>query len=402
MCCENRPAAASSVPKHASMKLFFASSVAVAALTLFSFSKPLKVATNELPASKKIQVAILLDVSNSMDGLIEQAKAQLWNMVTTLGRAQCTDQSVPQVEVALYEYGRNSNDAAKGYVKLLSGFTQDLDSVSKILFNLNTNGGDEYCGQVIYTSIDELKWSAAGDQYKVIFIAGNEDFLQGNVKYTEACTKANAKGVIVNTIYCGDRQQGINEHWNLLGECGNGSFTNINSDAKVIDIPTPYDSMLMVYNGRLNRTYIGYGIDGESRLMMQKEMDAANFNSGAGIGAQRAAAKAMPNAYNNAGWDMVDAARADSNYYKKLDKKTLPDSLKNKTTEQLKQFVQQKQQERSAVQQEILKLNDNRNRYIAEEKKRMATANKDQTLESAVETAIREQVKRYNMNIPKQ
>jgi hypothetical protein len=57
-----------------------------------------------------------------------------------------------------------------------------------------------------------------------------------------ACTEAKNKGVIVNTIYCGDRLQGIKEHWNLLGECGNGSFTNINSDAKPEDIPTPYDS----------------------------------------------------------------------------------------------------------------------------------------------------------------
>lgn len=384
------------------MKLFFPASVAAAAITLFSFSKPANTKVAASPEPKKIQVAILLDVSNSMDGLIEQAKAQLWNMVTTLGRAQCTDQTNPQVEVALYEYGRSSNDVAKGYVKQLSGFTQDLDSISKLLFNLTTNGGDEYCGQVIYTSIDELKWSTAQDQYKVIFIAGNEDFLQGNVKYTAACSKANEKGVVVNTIYCGDRQQGINEHWNLLGECGNGSYTNINADAKVIDIPTPYDSTLMVLNTKLNGTYIGYGREGESRLMMQKEMDAANFNTGIGAGTQRVAAKSMSNAYNNAAWDMVDAARADSNYFKKLDKKTLPDSLKNKTADQLKLFVQQKQQERNAVQQEILRINESRSKYIADERQRMASANKEQTLESAVEAAIKEQVKRYNMVIPKQ
>ena len=34
--------------------------------------------------SPKIQAAILLDVSNSMDGLIEQAKAQLWTMVNVM------------------------------------------------------------------------------------------------------------------------------------------------------------------------------------------------------------------------------------------------------------------------------------------------------------------------------
>jgi hypothetical protein len=32
----------------------------------------------------KIQVALLLDTSNSMDGLIEQAKSRLWNIVNTL------------------------------------------------------------------------------------------------------------------------------------------------------------------------------------------------------------------------------------------------------------------------------------------------------------------------------
>src|SRR5258705_4040527 len=137
------------------MKLFFSASIAVAALTIFSFSKPIskpRPATRiQQPESRKIQAAILLDVSNSMDGLIEQAKAQLWNMVTTLGRAQCSDKTNPQVEVALYEYGRSSNDVTRGYVKQLSSFTQDLDSVSKILFGLNTNGGDEYCGQVIFT-----------------------------------------------------------------------------------------------------------------------------------------------------------------------------------------------------------------------------------------------------------
>lgn len=194
--------------------------LAICALSLvliFSFAKKpqttqaetIKKFTETKVVPKKIQAAILLDVSNSMDGLIEQAKTQLWNMVNTLGRVKCDDNSKPQIEVSLYEYGRSSNSAANGYVKQLVSFTQDLDSISKILFNLNTNGGEEYCGKVIYTSLDELKWNEKNDQYKVIFIAGNEDFLQGNVTYTAACAKAKEKGVIVNTIYCGDRMQGI-------------------------------------------------------------------------------------------------------------------------------------------------------------------------------------------------
>lgn len=384
--------------------------LAICALSLvliFSFAKKpqttqaetIKKFTETKVVPKKIQAAILLDVSNSMDGLIEQAKAQLWNMVNTLGRVKCDDNSKPQIEVSLYEYGRSSNSAANGYVKQLVSFTQDLDSISKILFNLNTNGGEEYCGKVIYTSLYELKWNEKNDQYKVIFIAGNEDFLQGNVTYTAACAKAKEKGVIVNTIYCGDRMQGIREHWNLLGECGNGSFTNINQNEKIIDIPTPYDSTLIVLNNRLNATYIAYGAQGKYRANMQKEVDEANATLGNGMAAQRAAAKSMSNAYNNESWDLVDAVKSDKDIINKLDKKTLPDNLKNKSNKDLLLYIEQKQADRSAIQKEMQTVNEKRNVFIADAKKKMATNGK-QTLESAIETSIREQVKRFKMQIP--
>jgi len=141
------------------------------------------------------------------------------------------------VEVALYEYGRSTNDAGKGYVKQLSSFLPRTSTVFPKFYSALTPTAVMNMRQVILTSMDELKWDAAPDDYKVVFIAGNEDFLQGTVLYTSACTKAKEKGVIVNTIYCGDRMQGIKEHWNLAGECGNGSFANINQDAKEIEIP---------------------------------------------------------------------------------------------------------------------------------------------------------------------
>ncbi len=381
------------------MKAFFASCTAVAALTIFSFSKPQSSAHK--PAERKIQVAILLDVSNSMDGLIEQAKAQLWNMVTTLGKAQCTDLTNPKVEVALYEYGRPANDAAKGFVRQLSSFTNDLDSVSKLLFGIVTNGGDEYCGQVIYTSMDELNWDSSPDNYKVIFIAGNEDFLQGSLHYTKGCDKAKNKGIIVNTIYCGSYEMGIREHWNLLGECGNGSYTNINKDAKEFEIPTPYDSLLIVSNNKLNSTYIGYGAQGTYNITRQTQVDMMNTSAGFATMEKRVAAKAKSNVYNNASWDLVDATNADSIYFRKVDRKTLPDSLKNKTPEQLQQFVKEKAAERTAVQNQINTLIADRNKYIATEKTRLSAANTEPTLESAVNKILSEQVKRFKMEIKK-
>lgn len=350
-------------------------------------------------AEQKIQVAILLDVSGSMNGLIEQAKAQLWNMVTTLGKAVCADNTQPKVELALYEYGRSSNELSKGYVKRLSPFTNDLDEVSKILFSLTTNGGEEFCGEVIYTSMDELSWDASEESYKVIFIAGNEDFLQGKRHYSEACAKANAKGIIVNTIYCGNYQDGIRLHWGLNGECGNGSYSNIDHNAKDQDIPTPYDSLLVQLNNKLNYTYIGYGAAGMNNVARQQQVDKLNFSMSSKVAAKRTEAKARGNVYNNASWDLVDAYSNDKGYINKVDRKTLPDSLQKMSNEQLKEYVEAKTKERAAIQQEIMTTIANRTKYMEEEKAKAAANNNTETLESAVEKTIRTQASRYKIVI---
>lgn len=379
---------------------------ATAAIACFAFFGNPGKQTTSLPVSKptvknaspRIQAAILLDVSNSMDGLIEQAKSQLWNMVSVMGKAKCEGQS-PQIEIALYEYGSPRNDEKKGFVKQISPFTTDLDGLSAKLFSLTTNGGSEYCGQVIYTSIDELKWDTSSLNYKVIFIAGNEDFLQGSLHYTKACDAAKNKGVIVNTIYCGDREQGIREHWNLLGECGNGSYSNINQGIQEEYIPTPYDSTILVLNNKLNGTYVTYGASGYANWSQQSTVDANSMKTNKASGLKRAEVKSKSQLYKNSQWDLVDASIDDSSFVDKVDMKTLPDSLKTKSRTELKQIVEVKKQERTAIQNQITTLSNERSKFIAEEKKKKAAASNQPTLQSETEKIIIQQAKRFNMVI---
>ncbi|MEJ7611521.1 MAG: vWA domain-containing protein [Ferruginibacter sp.] len=354
------------------------------------------------PAAKpKIQAAILLDVSNSMDGLIEQAKAQLWNMVSVMGKAKCGNDVIPEIEIALYEYGRSSNDVSSGYVKQISAFTQDLDKLSGDLFNLRTNGGDEYCGQVIYTSLNELKWAPGSSNYKVIFIAGNEDFLQGNLHYTKACALAKKNGVIVNTIYCGDRLSGIKEHWNLNAECGTGSFTNIDQNQKIDDIPTPYDNQMFSLNEKLNSTYIAYGNAGKEKMHLQAEMDSKNYALSKSAAADRVSVKGQSNIYKNDSWDLVDAtvAAGSDDMINTIDLRSLPESLQNKSRADLKKLVREKTQQRSALQKEIASVNKKRQDFLITEKKKNANAKGQAGLETAMEKIIKEQAVRSNMRI---
>ena len=315
-----------------------------------------------------------------------------------MGRVKC-DEQAPQIEIALYEYGRTTNDAKAGYIKQISAFTSDLDQLSQELFKLTTNGGDEYCGHVILSSLEELKWDSSSSNYKVIFIAGNEDFLQGSVAWTRACVEARKKGVIVNTIYCGDKEQGIREHWNLAGECGNGSYSNIDQNAEQMSIPTPYDSLLFVYNDKLNKTYIGYGAMGEANYTKQAKVDQMNagFKSAEPL-ARRVAVKGNSNIYNNSSWDLVDASAKDKSIIENLDVNTLPDSLRNKSRKELQVIVDSKAKERSTIQKEISELVVKREAFIAEEKAKAATVNVS-TLESEIEKTIRQQVKRFRMRV---
>ena len=104
------------------------------------------IATDE--TNGKIQVAILLDTSNSMDGLIEQAKSRLWNIVNTLTTLKFEGKT-PEIEIALYEYGNDGLNKNTDYIRQVAPLTTDLDLISEKLFSLRTNGGSEYCGAVI-------------------------------------------------------------------------------------------------------------------------------------------------------------------------------------------------------------------------------------------------------------
>ena len=148
---------------------FLASTVltALALNSILPIARALE-AKNERPL---VQIALLLDTSNSMDGLIDQAKGQLWKIVNEFINARQNGQR-PQLQVALYEYGNNGLSAAKGYIRQVQPFTTDLDKISEELFKLKTNGGEEYCGWVIQTALESLAWSGSRHDFRAIFIAG--------------------------------------------------------------------------------------------------------------------------------------------------------------------------------------------------------------------------------------
>ena len=320
---------------------------------------------------KKIQVAILFDTSNSMDGLIDQAKSRIWSIVNTLTTLRYGNNEVPTIEFALYDYGNDNIPVSANYVRLISPLTSDLDLLSQKLFGLTTRGGQEYCGAVIQTAINELEWTRSNEDLKIMYIAGNEPFNQGKINYKEVCKLAVERDIQVNTIYCGDYQQGISEFWYDGAQLGKGEYSNINSNLQVRQYVTPYDGEINSYNDSLNRTYVGYGSLGETMKANQIAQDGNAELQSISVKSERASAKAK-SVYRNDSWDIVDGIDS-----QKIDLKTakdadLPDEMKGKSLEEKEKMVLDLKMSRANFQDKINDLSKKRNEFIEEEKKKEA------------------------------
>jgi hypothetical protein len=346
-----------------------------------------------------VQLAILLDTSNSMDGLIDQARSRLWSIVNTMALSKKGGQ-MPDLRVALFEYGNDGLAAAEGHIRLVVPLSDDLDKLSAELFALRTNGGSEHCGQVIQAAADRLQWSE-GDIYKAIFIAGNEPFTQGPQSYEAACRAAIAKGIVVNTIHCGPADLGTDGKWTHAAQLADGQALNIDQGAETFSIATPQDARIEELSRKLNTTYLGYGAHGRARKEEQEKQDSNAEASAPGAAAQRGQAKAS-GAYRNSGWDVVDGVADKAIDLETAKDEDLPEEMRGLTVEQRKAFVAKKAAERETIKAEIGKLSSERDRFIALERKKMSGKEAD-TFESAVQSVLAEQLskKGYEVEVKK-
>lgn len=346
--------------------------------------------TTQLKVKKpEIKVALLLDTSNSMDGLIDQAKAQLWQIVNELSYAKCQEQS-PDLKIALYEYGNNRLNAEEGYLRQVIAFSDDLDEISKSLFELTTNGGEEYCGKVLQTALVQLDWGEDKDDLKLIFIAGNEPYTQGEVSYKDASRLAHKNDITVNTIFCGDYDQGISGYWKDGADLTHGDYMAINHNKTTVHIASPYDDKILQLNKKLNKTYVAYGYEGRKKMELQEVQDsnARGYNKANAV--SRTVSKSSK-FYKNSSWDLVDAEQEADFSYEELKKEQLPMELKDKSVAEIKIYVEKKRKEREQLKTQINELNKQRRDYIANK-----TTKDSNGLENAMINAFKNQAKLKN------
>ncbi len=318
-----------------------------------------------------VQIALILDTSSSMDGLINQARSHLWKMVDDMGKMTRTVDGKTRgvrIELALYEYGNTTLDAKTGFIRQVLPFTSDLDKVAEQLDGLFTRGGDEFAGQVIQTAVNDLRWSKDPDALRFVFLAGNETFNQGPVSAAAAMELAASKDIAVQLIHCG----GQDATWSAASKLAMSDLMTIDQDRVATHIPAPQDAEILQLGGQLNSTYIAYGAEGQASLARQANADASSAKLGAKVALERSQMKSKKG-YSNDRWDVVDAVEKDGNWLANAKDADLPEELRGKTLDEKKAVVAAKAGERAALKAKIARLEKERAAFIEAERARQKT-----------------------------
>ena len=333
-----------------------------------------------------IQLVICLDTSGSMEGLINQAKTRLWNVVSTLDGARMKGQR-PRLEVAIIQYGSNHQSSAEGFLGVVLPFTSDLDRISEVLYSLQISGSAEYCGLAVDRATRELNWLPTGEGVmKALVIAGNEPFTQGDVDYRMSVPTAVEYGITVNTVHCGDDGAGRNGGWFDAARLGRGEYSIIDQNKNIRYIRCPQDDRINELNVQLNGTYFYYGAAGRESAERQVEQDKLNSSASGEARLRRSVAKAGAS-YTNSRWDLVDASKDKGFELREVKKETLPKELQELSLDELQAKIDEAGAQRTKIQAEILSLSKERQTWLDAELKRLGESNEG-GLDSALAAAL--------------
>ena len=197
--------------------------------------------------------------------------------------------------------------------------------------------------------------------------------------------------MVVNTIFCGNYNHGINSYWQAGALETNGDYMAIDHNAKTVHIPSPYDQEILQLNIQLNKTYIYYGKKGRSKAAVQAQEDSNALEYGEANGVARTVTKSSK-FYNNASWDLVDAVSTDSLNINQMKKELLPEHLKNKSTSEIKAYIDSQKRARKRINTQIQELNKKRTAYLSQIQKKNTTS----TLNDVMIKSLKKQAKQKN------
>jgi Mg-chelatase subunit ChlD len=369
--------------------------IVAATLALAGLVAPVRAA--DAPAKKatkraQIEVVFCLDTTGSMGGLIDGAKQKIWAICNQIAGGKPT----PDLKVGLVAY----RDRGDEYITKVFDLTSDLDAIhGHIKKFVATGGGDtpESVNQALDDAVNKIKWSTDKRTLRIIFLVGDApphmDY-PDDVKYPVTCKKACEKGILINTIQCGNDPE-CTKYWKDIAVKAEGSFAAIPQEGGVVAVATPFDKRLAELNTEVSKTYLAYG------RRMERETATRSVAAGAALPTSEAAERAGfgAKAKRTGDRDLLDDVKDGKVDLKKVKEEELPEEVKKlKTDGERKEYLEKLEKKRGELNKEVLELDKKRAEYIkAELAKKGKDKGKDSFDNQVLET-LRKQAKKFDID----
>jgi len=350
-------------------------------------ARPAPETTAAARVAPRVEVAFVLDTTGSMSGLIEGAKRKVWSIANQLASGQPT----PEVRMALVAY----RDRGDEYVTRVRELTDDIDAVYADLQGYAAGGGGdtpESVNQALHEAVTRLAWSEDGDVYRVIFLVGDApphtDY-PDDVGYAHSVRLARQRGIVVNTVQCGDYAE-TTPIWQEIASAGGGHFAAIRQDGGMLALTTPMDDELARLNRELADTLVPYGGESE-RAELEAKRDRAASAPPSTVASRLGFLSKLGGKLNAGRADLVDAIAGGITSLDDVALAELPAELQAMAPAQRETFVEEKAETRQRVQAEIDALSRDRDAFIAEESARRTAAGEGDGFDAKVLESVREQ-----------
>jgi hypothetical protein len=196
-------------------------------------------------------------------------------------------------------------------------------------------GGDtpESVNKALYDAVHNMSWSQQDQAYQVIFLVGDApphmDY--NEVRYPEIVASALDKGIVINTIQCGDIASAI-DPWTQIASLGDGNFFQVEQAGGAVAYTTPFDEEIAELSAQLDDTRLYYGTEEEKEKMRGKVAatdklhEGASFASRARRGVFNASVGGRTNLLGEN--ELVAAVESGTVDLNKLEEDALPAALK--------------------------------------------------------------------------
>jgi hypothetical protein len=307
--------------------------------------------TEAVRGREAIDVVFCLDLSGSTNGLIDDLREKLWDIINQVN----TYRPAPAFRIGVVAFSRPSYGAESGYVKVISMLTDDYDHLCNELYKIKASieKGDQVVGAALRTSIRRMNWTEQDEALKVIYVVGNGMVNLGGESYREECEQAVKRGIIINPVYCRTRNNAERElpGWREIARLANGEQFDIRIHKRTPLVLTSTDpEKLHHLASRLSSTYIYYGEKGKDRYHIMANNDNASRSASEMTFESRLFYKISDRyQFHQQMWDLVDYIKSSNSDLKDLKMDLLHDSLRFKTPEYVRELAIRMKDERNRV-----------------------------------------------------